>query len=55
MFGLATVAVGLYWLQPMFSPRWRRDREDIAKIVFKRSLLVLMVLNTFMTLSHVLL
>ncbi|QQS69776.1 protoheme IX farnesyltransferase [Candidatus Saccharibacteria bacterium] len=55
MFGLATVAVGMYWLQPMFSPHWRRDREDIAKVVFKRSLLVLLVLNTFMTLSHVLL
>ncbi len=55
MFGLALSALSLYWLQPMFSPNWRRDSEKIARTVFKRSLYVLLGLCFFLSLSHVLL
>jgi protoheme IX farnesyltransferase len=55
MFGVAMVALSLYWLQPMFSPHWRRDREAIARLVFKRSLHVLFGLCFFLAMSHVLL
>lgn len=55
MFGLATVAIGLYWLVPMFSPNWRLDTEKLARSIFKRSLHVLITFCIFMMLSHVLL
>lgn len=55
MFGLGMVAVGLYWLVPMFSPDWRTHTVETAKLVFKRSMLVLMTLCSFWALTHVLL
>lgn len=55
MFGVAMIAISLYWLQPMFSPNWRLQSEQIATTVFKRSLHVLLALSFFMAMSHVLL
>ncbi|QQS19513.1 protoheme IX farnesyltransferase [Candidatus Saccharibacteria bacterium] len=55
MFGLAMITMGLYWLQPMFSPNWRRATEATAQLVFKRSLQVLIALCFFLAMSHVLL
>lgn len=55
MFGVATVSTGLFWLWPMFSPNWRSQTESLARQIYKRSLLVLAVLCSFMALSHVLL
>ncbi len=55
MFGLAMIALGLYWLQPMFSPSWRAQTEDIARLVFQRSLCALGGFSFFLTMSHVLL
>lgn len=55
MFGLGMTALGLYWLVPMFSPDWRVKTVETGKLVFKRSLIVLMALCSFWILSHVLL
>lgn len=55
MFGLAMVGLSAYWLQPMFSPSWRRQTEATARLVFKRSLHVLFGLCFFLAMSHVLL
>lgn len=55
MFGLGMIAVGLYWLAAMMSPDWRTQTDRVSRIVFKRSLLVLMALNAFWVLTNVLL
>ncbi len=55
MFGLGMVALGGYWLAAMFSPEWRTQTDRLARLVFKRSLLVLISLSLFWILSHVLL
>ncbi len=55
MFGTAMVLLGLYWLQPMFSPHWRGETVATARTVFKRSLHVLFGLCFFLAMSHVLL
>lgn len=55
MFGLGMTALGVYWLIPMFSPDWRFKTAELGKIVFKRSLVVLMALCSFWVLTHVLL
>jgi protoheme IX farnesyltransferase len=55
MFGVAIVAVGAYWIWPMFSPNWRSDSTKIARLVFHRSLLVLLIFSFFMAMTHVLL
>ncbi len=55
MFGLGMTALSLYWLVPMFSPDWRNRTSELGRLVFKRSLLVLMGLCSFWVLTNVLL
>lgn len=54
LFGATMILISLWWLAPMFSPNWRTATTTIAKTVFKRSLIVLLVFCLSMMLSHVL-